>query len=369
MLTFEIQSIGKATKFLPPKISKYNHPPTKKPKSGNVNPEVHIALNFAATPGMGPSASAIPSQTVIPSHSALTVGQTLPVGGSDIPVHTVNIIPTPGAGPSYPVVGQPETQSPLAPLPTGGSNAPVHASPMPLTQPEKIHASRMRIILDCRDASTVPSVLDLLTLMDQDCPMPDEKYVDALSEFYDFGVEDVLDVFDTPHALLASFGDLGNDRARQLHEYVRDKLLLPLGLLETRLEAALGCKDKDQVVKQEENRSIIEVGSQESIIKVENQHVVIKAGGSSVVEVGGRRAVVRAGDDSSIVEIAVPQTLPQATAADKESMGYSVGREESWPEDDGWDIKDECEERVKEWLAGVWEAEEEETESNVSYEV
>ena len=336
---------------------------------------MHIALHFAATPGMGPSTSAIPSQAVIPSHSALTVGPTLSMGGSDVPVHTVNIIPTSGAGSSYPVVGQPDTQSPLAPtpgerLPAGGSNAPVHDSPMPPTQPKNIHASRMRIILDCRDASTVPSVLDLLTLMDQDRPMPDRKYVDALSKFYDFGVEDVLDVFGTPRALLASFGDFGNDRARQLQEYVRDKLLLPLGLLETRLEVALECEDKDHVVKQEENRSIIEVGSQESIIEVKNQHVIIKAGGSSVVEVGGRRAVVRARDDSSIVEIAVIQTLPQAAVADKDSTEYSVDGEESWPEDDRWDIKDECKERVTEWLAGVWEAgENDETESNVSYEV
>ena len=54
-------------------------------------------------------------------------------------------------------------------VPTGASNAPVDASAMSPTQPEMIHALCMRIILDSRDASTVPSMLDLLTLMDQDC--------------------------------------------------------------------------------------------------------------------------------------------------------------------------------------------------------
>ena len=55
--------------------------------------------------------------------------------------------------------------------------------------------------------------------MDQDQPTPDRKYVNALSEFYDFGVEDILDVFNIPCNLLASLGDLGRDRVHQLHEY------------------------------------------------------------------------------------------------------------------------------------------------------
>ena len=104
MLT-DLQSIGKAMKFLPPKIPKYNHPLTKKPKSGNMNPEVHITLNFGASLGMRLSASTIPSQTIIPSHAELTLGLTLPIGRSNIPIHTVNIIPKPGTGLSYPVVG------------------------------------------------------------------------------------------------------------------------------------------------------------------------------------------------------------------------------------------------------------------------
>ena len=344
MLTVDIQSISKATKFLPPKIKKYDHLPAKKPKSGNLNPEVHIALNFAATPGIGPSASAIPSQTIIPCHLALTSGQTHPVRGSDIPVHTVNIIPTPGTGPLYPAADQPSIQSPLPPtpeemFPAGGSDTLVHAI-CQKTPPGTIHASQMRIILDCHDVSTVPLVLDLLILMDQDRPTSDQKYVDALSEFYDFGVEDILDIFDMPRRLLASLGDLGNNRAHQLHEYVHDKLLLPLGLLETRLKTEVG-----------------------------GQGVIIKAEGSSIFEGGGHRSVLGAGSNSSIVEITITQTLPQAPMDDNESMEYSVDGEESWPEEDRWVIKDECKERVVEWLAGIWEAGENESESDMSYEV
>ena len=76
------------TKYLPPKISKYNHLPTKKPRSGNINPEVHIALNFAATLSTGLSASAVPGQTIVPT---LTLEPTLPIGGSNSLVHMVNI--------------------------------------------------------------------------------------------------------------------------------------------------------------------------------------------------------------------------------------------------------------------------------------
>ena len=50
MLTIHAQSIGKATKYLPPNVSTYDHPPAKKSRNGK--PEVHITLNFAAAPSV-----------------------------------------------------------------------------------------------------------------------------------------------------------------------------------------------------------------------------------------------------------------------------------------------------------------------------
>jgi hypothetical protein len=38
-----------ATKYLLLKISKFDHPPAKKPKNGNVKPEVHITVNITPT--------------------------------------------------------------------------------------------------------------------------------------------------------------------------------------------------------------------------------------------------------------------------------------------------------------------------------
>ena len=200
ILTVDVQSIGKATKFLPLKIQKYDHPPAKKPKSRIAKPEVHITLNFATTPGTGLLMYAVQGQPIELSPLGHTPGQTPPAGVSDVPVHTFNIVPAPEEM-----------------LPVGCSNAPVHTMPpglmpMPPTQPSPICVSWMRIILDCQDTSTVPSVLDLLTLMDQDCPTPVGKYVDAVSKFYDFGVADVINVFGMPCGILALLGDIGSER-------------------------------------------------------------------------------------------------------------------------------------------------------------
>ena len=390
-LTVGVQSIGKATKYLLPKITKYNHPPTKKPRNGNINPEMHIALNFAATPSTGPSASAGPSQINVP---ALTLGELLLMEGGNNLIHTINIIPTSGTGPVCPVVGQSSMQPLLAPtpgktLPVGDISTLVHATlqnapdlkSMPPTQPKTSRASQLRIILDCRDALTVPLVLDLLMLMDQDNPTPDRNYIDALSKLYDFGVEDVLDVFSLPCGLLASLRDLGRERVHQLHEYARDKLLLPLGLLETKLKVE--AEDEELVAKEEGNGFVVEVGRQQSVVKVEGssivevggQQTVVKVEDSSIVEVGGPRSVVGVESNSFIVKMVMAHTLPQAPDTDNKSMdnkeeSREESKEESWPEKDCWTIKNKYKERVLEWLAGVWGAgESEEKESDVLHEV
>ncbi|KAF8265587.1 hypothetical protein EI94DRAFT_1804168 [Lactarius quietus] len=158
---------GKATKYLPPKTTKFNHPTTKKPKSGPALPEVHITLNITPTPGVGPSSYIVAGQQIVPSSMAPALGQSPPTDVSSYPVHTIDISAIPGTQPY----------------------------PAPTLQPgPSIHASWMRIILECRDASAVLLVANLLTLMDQDHPMPGLNYVDTARKFYDLGVKDVLDV-------------------------------------------------------------------------------------------------------------------------------------------------------------------------------
>jgi hypothetical protein len=71
--------------------------------------------------------------------------------------------------------------------------------------------------------------------MDLEEPTNRLNYVDILSEFQDLGIEDVVHLNSLNVAHLATFGTLGMDGARCLHKYAQDKLLAPLGLLETGL--------------------------------------------------------------------------------------------------------------------------------------
>ena len=73
--------------------------------------------------------------------------------------------------------------------------------------------------------------------MDIENPADDLIYADMRSELDDFGMTDAVDVYSMPVELLASFSDLGSNGARHLHEYCRDKLLAPLGFMETRCES------------------------------------------------------------------------------------------------------------------------------------
>ncbi|KAF8262169.1 hypothetical protein EI94DRAFT_1704965 [Lactarius quietus] len=334
-------SEGKATKYLLPKTTKFNHPMTKKPKSGPTPPEVHIALNFTPTPGAGPLPYIVAGQQIVLSSMAPALRQSPPTDVSSNPVHTVNIPSIPG------------TQ--------------LYSAPAPQTEPS-IRASWMRIILECCDASAILLVADLLTLMDQDHPTLGLNYVDTASEFNDLGVKDVLDVFAMPIELLASFGGLGRDWAHQLHEYIQYKILIPLGLLEEGVPP-VETGGEASVSKVESGSSVVEVKGESSVIEVKCER--------SVVEVGGRGCGAK---ERSIVMLTGKQNQTQIesrfNSLDQGVDKYSWGEEGGWEEEADWDkrynwgIGKEEEERVLEWLTGIREAgENNEGESDGSHEV
>jgi hypothetical protein len=89
----------------------------------------------------------------------------------------------------------------------------------------------MVILLDCTHTGRVPTVLELLTLMDAEEPMPDGNYMDAYSDLNDFGLEDAFDVYSLEECFLATFGYLGREGARRLHQYTRNKVLVLLDLV------------------------------------------------------------------------------------------------------------------------------------------
>jgi hypothetical protein len=171
-------------------------------------PEVHIAVNITPTPGAG-GASAMQGSYVV----------------SDSPIVHPLSASAPGplvlAGVSNNAA---QTKPPIAPA---------TSALLPLHGPQK-GFSPLLVNLDCKLAERVPSVHELLRLMDREDPRNDLKYVDALSDLQDLGVEDVVDVYSLGVAHLATFFSMDMDRAHRLHKFAQDKILTPLGLMKTR---------------------------------------------------------------------------------------------------------------------------------------
>ena len=136
----------------------------------------------------------------------------------------VNITPAPGGAMmqgSYAVSDIPIVQ------PAPGPSAPAQVSD------NLKGVSPLLLLLDCAN-QRVPSVHELLRLMDLEYPRTgDLRYVDALSELQDLGIEDAVDLYSLGVPHLATFGSLGTDGARHLYKFTEEKFLAPLGLMKT----------------------------------------------------------------------------------------------------------------------------------------
>lgn len=82
----------------------------------------------------------------------------------------------------------------------------------------------------CTETGTLLSTEEVLTLMDTEDPQPDGKYIDSLSELIGFGVHDAIDICNMEECHLATLGDLDRGGARNLRQFTRNKILVPLGL-------------------------------------------------------------------------------------------------------------------------------------------
>lgn len=129
------------------------------------------------------------------------------------------------AGPSCPV----KISGATASCSTPAVHTTIHK---PFVRPTR--ASLVNVLLGCVENTRVPTVQELLTLMDANDPAPDLKYIDIRSELSDHGIKDAIDVNSTRVGLLATFGYLGMDGATRLQRYAWERMLRPLGLLQTR---------------------------------------------------------------------------------------------------------------------------------------
>ncbi|KAH9040578.1 hypothetical protein EDB84DRAFT_1436726 [Lactarius hengduanensis] len=129
---------------------------------------------------------------------------------------------TPTPGPSC--LARVNDSSPCTPLSVAG--------PSMLQPPGGPQPSRILVILDCLKDLRVPTLMELLWLMDEYEPADGLSYVDIGEEFTNLGIMDLVDLYSLPLELLASFGGLGHDLAHRLHQFCK-KLFIPLGLVET----------------------------------------------------------------------------------------------------------------------------------------
>ncbi|KAI9429411.1 hypothetical protein H4582DRAFT_2089266 [Lactarius indigo] len=227
-------SLKKATKFTRPNMKTFDHPPTKKPRVTHAPPEVHVSVNITPTPGIrSPQVQAtyVPSRSLSPAPSTLPVpGPIVPLPGPIIPAPEP-IVPVPG-----PIVPAPK---PIVPVP-----GPIVPTPGPMPGPivpaqgpvapvpmQVVHPSLLLVLLDALGTLTVPSLMDVLQLMDTHHPVG-PRHVGLHEELVEMGIDDVVDLYSLPAELLATFGWLRQGSARHLQEFCRDRLLVPLGFVE-----------------------------------------------------------------------------------------------------------------------------------------
>jgi hypothetical protein len=138
-------------------------------------------------------------------------------------------------------------------------------------------------LLDCTQTGRLLSVCQLLELMDSEEPEPDGCYINVLSDMNDFGIEDVLDVYEMEDCYLGTFGDLGRGGAQRLRRYARDKILILLGVLKAEESEPsiqeINMTDYGRVMKWQVS---VERGGAEEIIDVKEEE-----GAEEVKEEGG----------------------------------------------------------------------------------
>jgi len=183
----------------------------KKAKTARPAPEFHIAVNLAATPGVG--APALQGTCIV----------------SENPIPQVKL----GSLPS-PVLSPLERDTKLVHLQSCSARDPRPGRSVYISEARK---SVLQTLSACATAGRVPSAHEILTWMDAEHPDLFSKHIDSYSEFEAFGIDDAFNIMETDALFLATFGNLGHDGATLLRQYTRDHFLVPLGLWMNKIES------------------------------------------------------------------------------------------------------------------------------------
>ncbi|KAF8258889.1 hypothetical protein EI94DRAFT_1707576 [Lactarius quietus] len=220
MLWAKLMSMKKATKYTLPNVHWLDHLPTKKLKTTHPTPEVHVAINISPTPEAG--SSTMHATYIVSDSSSLAVVPVQPVRISNIP---------PEPKPVTLITSDSSSEASLRP--SRMSAKALQASSHGFTK-RTLDVSLVCILMDCIREARVPSVLELLLLVDFENLAIRHKQIDVFCGLVHFRVEDIIDIYSLPVYILAALGGLDKDEAKRLHAYCRDKFLGPMLLLETR---------------------------------------------------------------------------------------------------------------------------------------
>ncbi|KAI9430342.1 hypothetical protein H4582DRAFT_2063956 [Lactarius indigo] len=209
--------IKKVTKFIRPNVKPFDHPATKKPRTAHVLLEVHVSINITPTLGAGSSkvkATYVPSRSVSPTPSPSGPKVTPTQGGSPT-VQVMDMVSGPlSPSPNLSVPAQPNSNTLPAAVPIVPAPKPIVPAPEPIVPtPESIvpipmevvHPSLLIVLLDTLGTLTMPSLMDVLLLMDTHHPIS-PRHVGLHEELAEMGIEDVVDLYSLPVELLATFG-------------------------------------------------------------------------------------------------------------------------------------------------------------------
>lgn len=174
-----------------------------------------------------------PLQPVCISKGPLDIKPSCATGPSPVS----HMLPTPGttnhAGHMAHVVSDSSSSTLHPRRPSLISTRALQANTHGLT-PRMPRRSRVCMLLDCNREARVPSILELLLLVDFENLDIGQKQIDVFCGFVNYGLEDIVDMYSQPMEVLAELGGLGEEEACRLHGYCRDAILDPLGLTETR---------------------------------------------------------------------------------------------------------------------------------------
>jgi hypothetical protein len=191
-------------------------------------------------------------------------------------------------------------------------------------------------------------------------PGEDLKYVDVLSEFEDHDVSDAVKIYSIPVSHLAPLGHLGRHRAADLLRFTRDKILGPLGLLDTGHHQdcveVISVRDSsvEPVMKTEEDSASVEL-----VMKTEENSVelVVKTKGDSIesiVDVSKSTHESAISDDSSVFSAQLTQEEHDAILQWQERVGGEDSGESEIENEDATVLYSDVDD-VAEWFGSSHE--------------